>query len=73
MLIMKILGFVFLGLTVFLFLLFVLLAPEAPMSSDYEFTYTWPYILLLFGLSAGVALLLADWNVKRQDKRKVRH
>lgn len=70
---MKVLGIVFIGLTVLLFLLFLIFAPDAPMTSDYEFTYSWPYILLLFGLGAGIALLLADWNFKRQKKGKVKH
>lgn len=70
---MKVLGFVFLGITVFLFLLFLIFAPDAPMTSDYEFTYTWPYIILSFGLGAGIALLLADWNVKRKKRGELRH
>lgn len=70
---MRILGFVFIGITVLLFLLFLIFAPDAPMTSDYEFTYSWPYILLLFGMAAGIGLLLADWNITRKKKGKAKH
>ena len=70
---MKILGLVFIGLVVLLFLIFLVFAPQSPMTSSYGFTYTWPYIVLSMGLAAGIALQLADWNVKRQKKGKVEH
>lgn len=67
---MKILGFVFLGLTGLLLLIYLFFMPDVPRESDYQFTYTWPLILFTAGFAAGFALLLADWNIKRQNKGK---
>ncbi|GAA0894638.1 hypothetical protein GCM10009122_43190 [Fulvivirga kasyanovii] len=69
---MRILGYLFIGLTILLFLIFGLFVPEAPMESDYGYTYTWPLYLMIVGVTVGVALLLVDWNVRRQKQGKTR-
>lgn len=70
---MRILGFVFIGLTGLLLLIYIFLIPDAPMTSDYKYTYTWPFIIFTVGFGAGLVLILADWNVRRQKKGKVKH
>ncbi|UII31794.1 hypothetical protein LVD17_26245 [Fulvivirga ulvae] len=63
---MKASGYLFVRITVLLFLVFALFVPEVLLESNYEYAYAWAFRIMLAGVIVGVGLLLVDWNVRRQ-------
>lgn len=67
---MKKVGLVFIGLAVILFIIHWIIDRPTYTSGEFEYMHTSVPVAASFVLGAGAALLLAGYNIDRQEKRR---